>query len=53
VHRTYLFYTDTEFKPIVNEFKWEWDDWHWDTNEAWKQVPNLHPGMVAALEVIQ
>ena len=53
VHRTYLFYTDTEFKPVVNEFKWEWDDWHWDTNEAWKQVPNLHPGMVAALEVIQ
>ncbi len=49
-HRTYLFYVDAEFEPEINEFKWEWDDWRWDTMEAWKQVPNLHPGMIAALE---
>lgn len=50
LHRTYLFYVDTEFEPEVNEFKWEWDDWRWDTMDAWKRVPNLHPGMIAALQ---
>ncbi len=50
LHRTYLFYVDTEFEPEVNEFKWEWDDWRWDTMDAWKRVPNLHPGMMAALQ---
>ena len=52
-HRTYLFYVDTEFEPEVNEFKWEWDDWRWATLDAWKQVPNLHPGMEAALNLTQ
>ena len=52
-HRTYLFYVDTEFEPEINEFKWEWDDWRWATLDAWKQVPNLHPGMEAALNLTQ
>ena len=52
-HRTYLFYVDTEFQPEVNEFKWEWDDWRWATLDTWTQVPNLHPGMAAALELSQ
>ncbi len=52
-HRTYLFYVDTEFEPEVNEFKWEWDDWRWATLDSWKQVPNLHPGMAAALKLTQ
>ena len=52
-HRTYLFYVDTEFEPEVNEFKWEWDDWRWDTLDAWKRVSNLHPGMEAALNLTQ
>jgi len=52
-HRTYLFYVDTEFEPEVNEFKWEWDDWRWATLDAWKRVPNLHPGMEAALNLTQ
>ena len=52
-HRTYLFYVDTEFEPEVNEFKWEWDDWRWDTLDSWKRVSNLHPGMEAALNLTQ
>jgi len=50
-HLTYIFHVDKEFYPEVNEYKWEWTDFKWAEPNSWKQVSNLHPGIVPLANV--
>ncbi len=52
-HRTYVFFVKEEFDPQRNEYAWEWDDFRWEYPTTWKQVSNLHPGMVAVTDLFQ